>query len=262
MTDEPKTRPRKDADGAPIGTPDGGPNGGPNGGPDSALDGTPDGGTLASTAYQRLRADILTGQLPPGEKLRVAHLRDVYDVGNSPLREALNRLSMDGLVDRFDQRGFRVASVSRQELEELVRTRCWLEGLALRESIANRTDAWEEGIVLAFHRLSKVPRSTSQEVFTTNHQWEQLHRNFHGALIANCGSTLLQQFCVQLADKADRYRQLAVATSYPKRNEKDEHRTIMEATIDGRIDDAEAALLSHFHKTSDIILESELPLPA
>lgn len=216
------------------------------------------GGTLASTAYERLRADILTGRLRPGEKLRVAHLRDVYDVGNSPLREALNRLSMDGLVDRFDQRGFRVAPISRQELEELVRTRCWLEGLALREAIINRTDAWEEGIVLAFHRLSKVPRSTRTDMYKTNPKWERLHRDFHQALIANCGSSLLRQFCVQLADKADRYRQLAVATSYPKRNEKDEHRMIMEAAIEGRIDDAEAALLAHLRKTADIILESDL----
>jgi DNA-binding GntR family transcriptional regulator len=94
-------------------------------------------GTLASSVYDRLRYDILSGALPPDEKLRTEALRDRYGVGNSPLREALNRLSADGLVTREDQKGFRVATVSRADLEELVKTRCWLEEIALRQSIEN-----------------------------------------------------------------------------------------------------------------------------
>jgi len=66
-------------------------------------------GTLASSVYDRLRGDILSGSLPPGEKLRTEALRSRYEVGNSPIREALNRLSADGLVTREDQKGFRVA---------------------------------------------------------------------------------------------------------------------------------------------------------
>ena len=84
-------------------------------------------GTLASSVYDRLRGDILSGSLPPGEKLRTEALRARYEVGNSPIREALNRLSADGLVTREDQKGFRVAAASRADLEELVKTRCWLE---------------------------------------------------------------------------------------------------------------------------------------
>ena len=97
-------------------------------------------GTLASSVYDRLRGDILSGSLPPGEKLRTEALRARYEVGNSPIREALNRLSADGLVTREDQKGFRVAAASRADLEELVKTRCWLEQIALRESIANGDD--------------------------------------------------------------------------------------------------------------------------
>lgn len=216
-------------------------------------------GTLASTVYAKLREDILAGKLAPGEKLRVGYLRERYKVGNSPLREALNRLSADGFVNRIDQKGFRVASTSRQELDELIKTRCWLESIAIREAIANRTDAWEEAIVLAFHRLSKVSRSSSSDVYTTNPEWERLHREFHMALIANCGSSLLLQFCAQMNDKADRYRQLAVATSYPKRNEKDEHRAIMDAALGGLADEAVELLCAHFRKTASIILESDLP---
>ena len=90
--------------------------------------------TLASAAYERLRRDIRIGRLAPGEKLRIDALRAIYEIGASPLREALNRLSAEGLVVQEDQRGFRVPPVSIEDLLELTRTRCWLNEIALRES--------------------------------------------------------------------------------------------------------------------------------
>jgi GntR family carbon starvation induced transcriptional regulator len=217
--------------------------------------------TLASSVYERLREDILSGHLPPSEKLRVESLRRRYDVGNSPLREALNRLSVDGLVVREDQKGFSVASVSARELAELVETRCWLEEIALRRTIAARDDAWEEKLVLAYHRLTKTTRSAQSDQFQANPEWEQKHREFHMALIANCGSALLLQFCAQMNDLADRYCQLAITAIYPQRNEKEEHRLIMDATIDGRADEAVDLLTSHFRRTGKIVIDAGIPLP-
>jgi GntR family carbon starvation induced transcriptional regulator len=142
-------------------------------------------GTIATSVYERLRTDILTGGLTPGEKLRVEFVRDRYAAGNSPVREALNRLSSEGLVERREQRGFYVTTISDQDLRELTKTRCWLEAIALLESIANHTADWEEGIVLAFHRLSRTARSISETKYQSNPEWEARHRAFHRALIAN-----------------------------------------------------------------------------
>ena len=215
------------------------------------------GATLASDVYSRLRNDILSGLLPPGEKLRSEYLRERYSVGNSPMREALNRLSSDGLVVREDQKGFHVANVSRSELQELVRTRCWLEEIALRESMANGGTEWEENLVLAFHRLSRVPRSSDERTYSANPEWETRHRDFHLALIGASGSRWLEVFCRQLNDQADRYRQFAVAASYPKRNELDEHRSIFDAAIEGDADAAVKYLHGHYQRTSEIILNSD-----
>jgi GntR family transcriptional regulator, carbon starvation induced regulator len=74
------------------------------------------------------------------------------------VREALNRLSSEGLVERKSQRGFFVTEISMTALEELVKTRIWLETLALRESIQNATEEWEEQLVLAYHRLARTNR--------------------------------------------------------------------------------------------------------
>ena len=217
--------------------------------------GKPDGvaGTLASSVYDMMRQDILKGDLPPGEKLRVEYLRDRYGVGASPIREALNRLSVDGVVVRVDQKGFRVAEVSVAELDELIKTRCWLEETAIRESIAAGDDAWEERLVLAFHRLSKTPRSSDQVTYAMNPDWEVLHRAFHLALIGACGSRWLISYCEQLNDLADRYRQLA---AYPRRNELDEHKAIMDAAVNRKPDDAVEVLVDHYRRTADIIRDS------
>lgn len=220
------------------------------------------GGTLASDVYDRLRHDILSGVLPPGEKLRAEYLRERYSVGNSPMREALNRLSSDGLVVREDQKGFHVANVSRSELEELVRTRCWLEEIALRQSIAQGGTSWEENLVLIFHRLSRVPRSSDERTYSANPEWEARHREFHMALIGASGSRWLAGFCRQLNDQADRYRQFAVAASYPKRNELEEHKAIFEAAVNGDADEAVKRLHAHYRRTAEIILTSDSELLA
>ena len=211
------------------------------------------GNTLATSVYDRMREDILTGNLPAGDKLRADFLRARYGVGTSPMREALNRLSADGLVVHEDQRGFRVSSVSTAELEELLKTRCWLEEIALRQSIANGDAAWEEAIVLSFHRLSRQPRSASDASYAFNPEWEKLHHEFHGNLIAACGSRWLAGYCDQLNDQTLRYRQIAAQADDPRRNEVDEHREIMEATIARDDALAVALLIRHFEDTNELI---------
>jgi DNA-binding GntR family transcriptional regulator len=214
--------------------------------------------TVASSVYDQLRLDILTGDLRPGEKLRSGFLRDRYQAGISPVREALNRLATERLVCREDQRGFHVAAVSKAGLIELTKTRCWVEEIALRESIEHGDDGWEEQIVLAFHRLSRTPRSSDDLTYAFNAKWEGLHRDFHTALIANCGSHWLLDFCLQLIDQADRYRQLAATVSYPKRNERNEHQDLMEAVLARDADQAVALQCAHIHKTADIVLDANL----
>ncbi len=213
-------------------------------------------GTLATAVCERLRGDIMTGVLVPGEKLRVEFLRARYGAGVSPVREALNRLSAEGLVIQQDQKGFHVAGISRHDLSELITTRCWVEETALRKSIEAADPDWEENVVLAHHRLSRTPRSASEERYQGNPAWERLHRAFHRALIGGCGSHLLLDFCEQLMDRADRYRQLAIRIDQPNRQEPAEHRTIMEAAIAGDADAAVEALTAHYQWTRAILIET------
>lgn len=198
----------------------------------------------------RLRADVLNGIWKPGYKLGIHALQAHYECGAGPLREALNRLVAQGLLLHLDQRGFVVAPVSTAELQDLVRTRIWVETRVLSDSISQGSIEWEEAVVLAWHRLSHKPRSLSQDPYADDPEWELLHRAFHHTLLSGCGSPLALQFCGELYDKAYRYRQIALSGSNGQRDHHKEHEKIVAAVI-ARDGVAACSLLEeHYRLTS------------
>lgn len=215
----------------------------------------PVGLTHATNVYERIRADILAGHLRPGRRLQIKAMMESYEVGQTPLREALNRLSADGLVAAEDQRGFTVPGISAEELAELTRTRCWLEERALRESMAQATEAWEEAVLLAGHRLLRTPRGLDSADPAADALWEARHRAFHDLLVSNCGSRWLVGFCAQLTDRHQRYRRLAARRAFPRRDVQAEHQAILDAVLRRDADGAVALLTAHYTATADIILK-------
>lgn len=209
--------------------------------------------SITQRVYLTLRRDILSGKLQPGVKLKVDQLRKDYGVGTSPLREAMSLLTSDYLVERIDQRGFRVSQISEDEYDELLKTRCWLEERALRESIANGNDQWEEQLILSNYRLSRIPRSGAEKGSAANANWEIAHRTFHQSLISRCGSSILLKYCDQLYDQNVRYRQLSVPAAYPERDVTEEHNAICDAVLARDSDLAVDLLLSHYALTGSFV---------
>jgi len=115
--------------------------------------------TLASQVFKNIRADIISGRLPPNQRLRLEDLREVHAVGFSPLREALVQLHSEGLVALEKMKGFRVAPVSVAHLDDLTQVRVETEALAMAWSIERGDAAWEAEVLASFHRLSKQSRA-------------------------------------------------------------------------------------------------------
>jgi GntR family transcriptional regulator, carbon starvation induced regulator len=199
--------------------------------------------------FARLRGDILAGALAPSQRLKIEDLCTTYDTSLSPIREALSLLTSERLVERIDQRGFRVAPATLHEFDELLDTRCWLEERALRESMRRASPRWEEELVLAHHRLVRLERSPSKQLASVDPNWEACHRAFHVTLLAGCGSTILLRFCEQLYDMNIRYRQIAGVVAYPRRNIKAEHQGLVEAALAHDADTAVARLVDHYRRT-------------
>ena len=210
------------------------------------------GATLNASAFEQLRADILQGVIAPGVKLRIDALKERYQIGAGPIREALNRLSALHLVEKIDQRGFRVTLISPEKLVELAMTRSWVSEIAIRESIRAGDSAWEENVVLAHHRLKRCHDITTGP----DREWEVLHRQFHFALIAACPSHWLREFHEILFDLADRSRHMAVRHDRASRDVAGEHQRIMEAVIERDVPRAVALLNEHFRITAEIAIAS------
>lgn len=202
--------------------------------------------TKATAVYSQIRQDIFSGVFRGKSKIRIEWVVDRYGAGASPVREALNRLATEGLLVRHDQRGFSIKPETNDELDELTRTRCWLESLALRQSILSRTEQWEENLVLSSHRLTRATAALVVRPSSSDPEWEQIHCAFHKALIAGCGSKWLISFCERLGDQMHRYRVFPSSIDVPQRDCALEHRLIAEASLDGDTDRAVKALTEHF----------------
>ncbi|MDC7786318.1 FCD domain-containing protein [Rhodoplanes sp. TEM] len=217
----------------------------------------PDIRTIAQAVQGRLSTDILFGRLKPDDRLRLEPLCEAYAVGMSPIREALAQLVGRGLVIQDGQRGFRVAPISRRDLDDIAATRIRLEGMALRDAIAHGDDAWEARILAAHHRLARRPRTPDKLV---DEDWETLHRGFHLALIDACGSPLLLAFCHDLHDRFDRYRRIAVqAAGRHPRITGSAHAAIVEAALARDADRAATLLDRHIAEAAADIARMGAP---
>ena len=182
---------------------------------------------VGASTYQRIKRDIIFGELAPGSKLKLDGLRERYQASMSTLRETLNRLASEGFVDALDQRGFFVTPVSREDLIEIANLRVLLECHALRLSIANGDTDWEGNLVAAHHKLHLMEQKMLAGDDSQKEDWKRYDWEFHLALIEACGSQNLLSLHSVLYDKYLRYQMLVL--TYRGEEAVEEHRKVFEA---------------------------------
>lgn len=212
--------------------------------------------TLSEKAYFAIRRDIIQGIFAAGQPLRMADLSARYQMGFSPLREALNRLMVERLVLAEALRGFRVASLSVEEMQDAIETRMLLECDALKLSIIHGDDNWSASIVAALYALKlQVDRASQSEVDVW--EIESRHYAFHRALLAACGSPWRLEFFERLYAATERYRIPVLATpgasKVAGRDIQGEHTALAEATLARDADKAVQLLRDHYNKTANTI---------
>jgi len=215
--------------------------------------------SLVEAAYETIRHEILNGALQPETKLRFEMLRKRYGFGASTLREALTRLVGEALVTSEEQKGFRVAPVSIEDLADLTRTRIFIEKEALRESIKAGDDAWEGRLVAAFHQLSKTESRLRTGPDVQQDEFEERNREFHLALISACPSRWLNHLYGVLFQQSERYRRLSLVSRTGKRDVHAEHQAIFEAALARDADRACEMAGEHIERTliymTDVLAE-------
>src|SRR5829696_8997306 len=135
--------------------------------------------TLASQLEDALRVDIIEGVLTPGQRLRAGDLTARYGVSATPLREALQRLAAQNLIEIDPRLGATVAEISRTDLRDIYWLRELLEGLALERSIERGDEAWADNVTAAWERFKEQAGRQRTDSATEALAWSAAHRAFH-----------------------------------------------------------------------------------
>jgi DNA-binding GntR family transcriptional regulator len=181
----------------------------------------------SDVAYAELRRLILLGALPAGSRLPQYELAATLNMSITPIREAIRRLSSEGLIDLDTHKDARVASISAEEARQLFEVRLLLDPPAIKMAAAHRTDEDIAAIEAAARRLRPVTREEGEEALDA-------HREFHRALYRASHNDLLTRLLNDLWDKSDRYRRVGLElpeTDEHRQRDLDEHRQMVQLIV-------------------------------
>ncbi|WP_329236801.1 GntR family transcriptional regulator [Streptomyces sp. NBC_00111] len=208
--------------------------------------------TRGGVVYAQIREDIFQGVFEPGQRLRLVELSQRFSVSQSVVREALTRLSEQGLVHAAPQQGFSVVTVSLADLNELTEARVEIETLVLRRSMERGGIEWEASVVAAHHHLAGTPGIRADG--TLNSDWFPVHERFHQTLLEGCGNARLLAAALSLRDAATLYRRWSWPVGHDtERDVEGEHQALVDAVLAKDADAAAALLARHIDRTSEAL---------
>lgn len=213
--------------------------------------------TRAERVYTELRADILAGRQRPGSRLPFAELSARYEVSMGVAREALTRLTAEGLVEAQPQHGFQVMPLSIVDLQHLTEARCAIESLVLREAVEHGGVSWESEALAAHHRLERTPQMAADDPDRVTEEWAAVHAAYHRSLLAGCPNPRLLAVATSLRDSAELYRRWSVPLGREGRDIAAEHRAMLDAVLAHDADAAAAVLVEHIRHTTDVLLDQD-----
>jgi DNA-binding GntR family transcriptional regulator len=193
-------------------------------------------------AYAELRTRILTGQLEAGAVIPQARLAEELGVSTTPLREAIRRLTSEGMIHLEAHRDARVTDVSAAEARHLYEVRESVDPLAAALAAQRRTDADVALISQALEQLTPIRDATNLDALMA-------HREFHRAVYRASGNPILIDILEKLWDKADRYRLIGLRAGGDTADDSErvaaEHRAICDAVAEANPEAAAEAMRAH-----------------
>jgi DNA-binding GntR family transcriptional regulator len=212
--------------------------------------------TANETALNALRHDVLSLAFLPGAKLKVEHLQQSYGLSSSPIREALNRLTEEGLVRADERKGFRVAMVSDEDLQDITSMRLLIDLPTLEQSMRSGDDEWESYVIASFHLLEKLESRLPEGPVVLNADWSALHRSFHRAMMSACPSERMVLTSSSLFDQAERYRHISARFRTVIKRKSEEHKVLMRAVLKRDIETAKELHQEHVLSTQKNALKA------
>jgi DNA-binding GntR family transcriptional regulator len=209
--------------------------------------------TVAGLVAERLRAQIVAGELAAGSKLRQVEIARRFNVSTTPVREALAALQREGLVRLHPQRGAVVFVPTVEDLREHYEIRAALESLAAARTAERFEEHWAKPLAALLDEMSTGPAAD---------RYIALNQRFHTQLYEHCGRPRLVEMIAGLRDASSAYLHIyRAAADFPVERLDAEHRRILGACVARDADEAAVATREHLQNTVEHVA-SRLEDPA
>jgi DNA-binding GntR family transcriptional regulator len=202
---------------------------------------------LADEIAARLRTSILNGDLRPGQRIAVAAIARDLGVSHIPVREAIQRLEAESLVETVPHQGPVVTAVRLEELHEIYHLRRLIEGDAARRSAPLYTDADIEHIQACLDALLEADPETPEGGF-----WDA-HRAFHHAILRPAGGNWSPRILNLLWQSAERYHRLYTLVFGSLKVAHDEHRALAAAAARRDGEQLQHLVTTHLNHTEEAV---------
>jgi DNA-binding GntR family transcriptional regulator len=207
---------------------------------------------LRDVVFQTLRQGILSGELKPGERLMEIHLANRLGVSRTPIREAIRKLELEGLVIMIPRRGAEVAQISEKSLRDVMEVRRALDALSV-ELACDRIDQNELSL------LKEACISFEEAVSTGElRQIAQTDVAFHDIIVNAAGNMRLLQLMHNLSEQVYRYRFEYIKDSSQHGRLMEEHRIIYDSIVRKDKETAAKAVKNHVDNQENAIMQQIL----
>src|ERR1700722_20164864 len=211
---------------------------------------------LTHRAYVRLRSDLIACRLAPESRLNISKLQKDLGFSQAAVREALSRLTAEGLVTIEPNAGFRAASISRDGFRDLTLACANVEVPCLRSALANGDLKWEGALLAAYHIASKVLERVvaGQEDISA---YAIQRQAFHEALVSPCSNQWMLWSWRLLYTQHMRYRHTFQALSTFELELKEDFKRFMDHVLARDVEATVQACVGYYEKVADFIEGSE-----
>jgi DNA-binding GntR family transcriptional regulator len=205
---------------------------------------------LRDVVFNTLRQAIITGEFAPGERLMEISLAERLGVSRTPVREAIRKLELEGLVVMIPRKGAEVAKITEKSLQEVLEVRCALEELAVELACQRITEEGKEQLLQSHENFKQaVHNGDNLEIADSDEA-------FHECIFEQTNNRRLLQIINNLKEQMYRYRMEYVKDIGYHEALIKEHEKMLQAILSGDEQAAREIMRNHIHNQEEIILKT------
>ena len=205
---------------------------------------------LRDVVFQTLRQAILTGEFMPGERLMEISLAKRLGVSRTPVREAIRKLELEGLVVMIPRKGAEVAKITVSDLKDVLAVRCHLEEFAASIACDRITEEEKEQLKVAQEAFEEAVRQKDLKMIA------QRDVEFHDVIFNATKNKRLLQIINNLREQIYRYRIEYIKDFDYHDTLIREHREIMRTILEGNKKEAEKIMNTHIYNQENIVIRN------